>query len=215
MNKKFFALMTILIGMVSILVGLYSVGVFSVETDFDTEFMSGTIHGEAFLNTNHPRYSPWWVNYEDKSNNINYTFLVLKNGTFLKDVFKFSGFQKIGSQKNNGVKWNIYYLKSKRSSHVPNNENSSISESQIFYYNYLCTARKNGTDYFIFVYSSKIKGSDSNNSDLYSNYLNPLLKTVKVKKVDDPPTFQEVYKTSIYKKSHAKSEKIKNNAPPT
>jgi len=198
MNKKFFALMTILIAMVAILLGLYTSGMFLQKTEFDTKFMSGTIPGDAVLNKNHPKHGTWWVNYEDKSNNISYTFLVLKNGTFLKDVFKYSGFQKVGTAKYNDVKWNIYFLKSKRSSNFTNNKNLTFSDTHIFYYNYLCTAHKNGTDYFIFIFSPKVIGSNSNSSDLYSNYLDPLLKTVKVKKVDYPPTFQEVFKSSHF-----------------
>ena len=198
MNKKFFALMTILIAMVAILVGLYESGVFSPKTDFDTKFISGTIYGDAVINKNHSKHGPWWTNYIDRSNNITYSFLILKNGSFLMDVFLFSGFQKVESKSYNNITWEIYFLKTLRTSKIPTNENSTISESPIIYYNYVCTANQNGADYFIFLFSPKVTGSELLTSDLFKNYVDPLLQSIQLKNVEYPPTFQEVYKSIHY-----------------
>jgi len=195
MNKRFFALMTILIAIIAVLVGLYASGVFLPKTDFDTKFISGTIYGDAILNKNYNRYNNWSVNYIDKSNNISYTFLIVKDGTFLMDVFKFSGFQKVESKSYNNVEWNVYFLKTLRSSNVPD-ENSNISDSPIFYYNYLCTTNQNGTDYFILLLSPKVTGSTSLNSDLFSNHVKPLLETIELKNIDYVPTVQELLKST-------------------
>jgi hypothetical protein len=111
------------------------------------------------------------------------------------DVFKFSGFQKMESKSYNNVKWDIYFLKTSRSYNVPN-ENSTFSESPIFYYNYVCTTNQNGVDYFIFLFSPKIIGSTSLNSDLFSNHVKPLLETVKIKEGDYVPTVQEIFKST-------------------
>jgi len=196
MNKRFFALITILIAMVAILVGIYTTGALSPKTDFDTKFMSGTIYGDAVLNKNHNRHCEWWVNYEDTTNKISYSFLILKDGTFLMDVFKFSGFQQMESKTYNNIEWDIYFLKTAKTSNFHNNENSTIFESPIFYYNYVCTTSQNGTDYFIFLYSNKVTGSESLNSDLFSNYVDPLIESINLKNVDYPPTFQELYKSA-------------------
>lgn len=196
MNKKFFALMTILIAIVAVLVGLYAEGVLTPKTDFNTKFMSGTIYGDAVLNKNYDKNNNWSVNYEDSTNNISYTFLIVKNGTFLMDVFKFSGFQKVESKSYNNVTWDVYFLKTSRSSNITNYENSTISRSPIFYYNYVCTTNQNGADYFIFLFSPKVTGSISLNSDLFSNYVEPLLKSVKIKNVEYIPSIQELFKST-------------------
>lgn len=196
MNKKFFALMTILITIVAVLVGLYVSGIFSPKTNFDTQFMSGTIYGDAVLNKNYDRYNNWSVNYIDKTNNISYTFLIVKNGTFLMDVFKFSGFEKVESKSYNNIKWDVYFLKTSRSSNISNNGNSIFSGSTISYYNYVCTANHNGADYFIFLFSPKVTGSKSLNSVLFSDYVEPLLGSIKLKNIDYIPSVRELFKST-------------------
>ena len=196
MNKRFFALMTILIAIIAVLVGLYSSDIFTIKTDFDTQFISGTIYGDAVLDKNYNKYNNLSVNYKDIANNISYTFIIVKNGTFLMDVFKFSGFQKMESKYYNNVKWDTYFLKTSKPSNIPNNENPTISRSPIFYYNYVCTANQNGADYFILIYSPRVTGSTSSNSDLFNHYVRPMLENIKVKNVYYVPTVQEVFKTT-------------------
>ena len=196
MNKRFFALMTILIAIIAVLIGLYSSDIFTIKTDFDTQFISGTIYGDAVLDKNYNKYNNLSVNYKDMTNNISYTFIIVKNGTFLMDVFKFSGFQKMESKYYNNVKWDTYFLKTSKPSNIPNNENPTISRSPIFYYNYVCTANQNGADYFIIIYSPRVTGSTSSNSDLFNHYVRPMLENIKVKNVYYVPTVQEVFKTT-------------------
>ncbi|MCL2115226.1 MAG: hypothetical protein FWH29_03285 [Methanobrevibacter sp.] len=197
MNKKFFALITILIAMLSILVGLYESAVSVPKTDFDTNFMSGTIYGDAILNKSHDKNNNWWVSYEDQTNNISYKLFILKNSTLLMEIFKYSGFQKVESKTYNTVTWDIYFLKTQISSEDISAENSTIFGLPNFFYFYLCTTNQNGVDYFIFLFSPKSTGaSNPLNSDLYGNHVEPLLKTIKIKNVDYSPSFQELFKTT-------------------
>ena len=195
MNKRFFALMTILIAIIAVLVGLYASGIFMPKTDFDTKFISGTIYGDATLNKDYNRYNNWSVNYIDKTDNISYIFIIVKDGTFLMDIFKFSGFQKVESKLYNDVKWDVYFLKTSKSSNIPD-ENSNSYQPPIFYYNYVCTTNQNGANYFILLSSPKVIGSTSLNSDLFNNHLIPLLETIEVKNIEHVPTVQDVLKST-------------------
>lgn len=193
MSKKFLALITILLTMVAVFIGIYSTGVFSSNTDFNTKFISGTIHGNATLVESPNNSYNWSLRYNDKTNNISYAFFAIKDGNFFINFFKSAGFEKIESKTFNGTKWDIYFLKTPLFFDSQRNNIAIFSvTNSSFYYNYYCVSHKNGAAYFAIIGSNKVRGDNSLNSDLFEDFVEPLLNTIKLKNSDNIPTTQDL-----------------------
>ena len=186
MNKK------ILIGVGVIIICAFAItcflggdGIFSPKTSFSTKFLDGEIQGNAFQEPDLGRYrfQDFQIEFTDYSNSIYYYFNVQKNISFLIDYYKWLGVKKISDYEYNGINWTVYYFDAKANSKSINGT-SKIN-------GYCCVASRDGIDYLISVSSDKIPSNNSTDSELFKNYVKPLIESLTLKKTQNVPYLYE------------------------
>jgi len=181
MDKKILLIIIAVIAVVAIGVGAISLAIFGQTTEVDTKFLSGTIKGGAVENNTNITLPGWEVNYDDTMNGIRYEFLMTSTLNFTKDMFiNALGAKKIATEEYNGVKWEIYYLDSDAYKKLFNNRTMNQS-------GYICFASGKNGDYGVSIGSENVNSDNSLNSDLFKNYVEPLLKSITLKDPDNAP----------------------------
>ncbi|MCL2156634.1 MAG: hypothetical protein FWH54_01280 [Methanobrevibacter sp.] len=156
-------------------------GIFHSKTSFKTKFMDGEIQGNAFKEPDliSDILQDYRVDYSDHSNNVFYTFGVVKNASFSYKTWEWFGAKKIHSYEVNGITWTIYYQDSKTISKY-HNATTKLG-------GYLCVAYKDGIYYEIGISSDKIPSNSSIDSELFKNYAKPLIESVTLKNASKAP----------------------------
>jgi len=196
MNKKILLAIIAIVAVIAIGVSAFSLGVFGQTTEVNTKFLSGTIQGEAIKNNTNVSIPGWVTNYNDTENGIEYSFMMLDTFNFTKGLIVHgAGVKKIATEEYNNIKWDIYYL----DANIANNKSKSSfnSSDDLNASGYFCFASGKNGDYGILVMGSENISSDSSlNSDLFKNYIEPLLKSTTLKDPKNPPKeYQFAYMT--------------------
>lgn len=178
MNKKILIIIIVVILAVIVAVGAFALGAFGQTTQVDSKFISGTISGVAVENdSNIPSgMGGWAVGYNDTENNVSYAFAMVDSFNFTKEMFIHAGLKKIATKEYNGVNWDIYPVDPK-SNPILNGSSSG----------YMMFASGKTGEYVIAVSSNTVNSDSSLNSDLFTNYVEPLLSSITLKDPQNPP----------------------------
>ncbi|MDR2967243.1 MAG: hypothetical protein LBU74_04785 [Methanobacteriaceae archaeon] len=181
MDKKILAIIIVVVAILAIVTSVLVLDVFTPKADFENKFMTGTLYGLYYIEENATNTTGWEDAYIDSTNNITYDFLAIKNSTFLIDMLKHFGMKKISSENYNGQNWDIYFL----------NFNDMPDLFKSYDSGYLLVTTKNDVDYIVMVSSFKVTSDTSLDSELFTSYINPLMKTITLKNAYNAP---EIYK---------------------
>jgi hypothetical protein len=190
MDKKILLAIIAVIAVIVIGVGAFSLGVFGQTTEVDTKFLSGTIQGEAIENKTNVTLPGWEAHYNDTKNGIESSFGMIDTFNLTKDMLTHMlGLKKIDTKDYEGVKWDIYYL----DADITNNKVKSMNTDDLNVTpfgntsGYFCFASGKNGDYCVAVGSENVSSDNSLNSELFKNYVEPLLKSITLKDPQNPP----------------------------
>ena len=160
----------------------------TVGTPFETDFMSGAFVGNVEkMNTN----ESYVASYKDKEHNITYNLTTMDNSSALMELYKFQGVKGPDHRTYNGNDWNIYFGEAMPVINNTTNANSNQSMGII-----ICESQKDTQGYVLYVIFedlSKVNFTLNTFGDSYVQYIEPLLKSVNLKKSDNVPAINEQF----------------------
>ena len=160
----------------------------TVGTPFETDFMSGAFVGNVEkMNTN----ESYVASFKDKEHNITYNLTTMDNSSALMELYKFQGVKGPDHRTYNGNDWNIYFGEAMPVINNTTNANSNQSMGII-----ICESQKDTQGYVLYVIFedlSKVNFTLNTFGDSYVQYIEPLLKSVNLKKSDNVPAINEQF----------------------
>ena len=197
MNKK--SIIYIIIAIIAVIavigVSAYYLGFFDETTDFDNAFMRGTFQGQVVENSlskelNSSKFRNWSASYTDKENNITYNMSCIKDGDFLLDLYQLQGMPAPEVRQLGDNEWKIYYSQAVPTTGNESNDTGSNQTINV----YICAAQRDDVSYVINImsYDNKVKCDGSLYCELFTDHIEPLLKSISLKDGTDAP---EMYET--------------------
>ena len=160
----------------------------TVGTPFETDFMSGAFVGNVEkMNTN----ESYVASYKDKEHNITYNLTTMDNSSALMEIYKFQGVKGPDHRTYNGNDWNIYFGEAMPVINNTTNANSNQSMGII-----ICESQKDTQGYVLYVIFedlSKVNFTLNTFGDSYVQYIEPLLKSLNLKKSNNVPAIHEQF----------------------
>ena len=187
MENKNLIIIGVLIAIIAILGIVFATGALNnnkkVGTPFETDFMSGAFVGNVEkVNTN----ESYIGSFRDNEHSITYNLTTMDNSSALMEIYKAQGVKGPDHRTYNGNDWNIYFGEAMPNINNTTNINASKSMGII-----ICESQKEFQGYVLYVIFedlSKVNFTLNTFGDSYVHYIEPLLKTLNLKKSDNVPT---------------------------
>lgn len=178
----------VIVAIVAILTACYTLGVFNLEphSDFDNKFMKGSFVGNGVLEQASDNASDWVKSYKDNGKGIEYNISTCDNSSFIVDYLSLQGLEGPETRNYNGQEWNIYHADalSGTGDNVTNATPLNV---------YVCQANTDGQSYLIYVISNgTVECDGSMFCPLVEKYIEPLLKSISLKRNEDVPNIADV-----------------------
>ena len=181
----------VLIVIIAVLGVIFATGALNnnkVGTPFETDFMSGAFVGNVEkMNTN----ESYLASYKDKEHNITYNLTTMDNSSALMELYKFQGVKGPDHRTYNGNDWNIYFGEAMPVINNTTNAGSNKSMGII-----ICESQKESQGYVLYVIFedlSKVNFTLNTFGDSYVQYIEPLLKSLNLKKSNNVPAINEQF----------------------
>jgi hypothetical protein len=189
-NKNIIIIAVAVIVIVAIVGVIFATGMLNGKekmqtTPFKTDFMEGSFSGNVSLENDTQKFMH---SYEDKQHGITYNISTVDNSTALMEIYGIQGVTNPDQRTLNGNEWNIYFTQA-----VPGNNTNSTNETMNIV---ICQSQSEKQGYLIYA----IFGSDSDvnstgkmYSEAYTDYIQPLLKSISLKESNDVPAINEEF----------------------
>ena len=154
-------------------------------TPFETEFMEGSFVGDVKLVNDTEKFIH---SYEDKQHNITYNISTVDNSSALMEIYKLQGVSGPEERTFNGNDWNIYFTQA-----VPGNNSNKTDEIMNII---ICESQGKNQGYMIYMIignNSDVKSTMNTFGESYTDYVEPLLKSVELKKSKNVPSINEEF----------------------
>ncbi len=154
-------------------------------TPFKTDFMEGAFVGNVSLENDTEKFMH---SYEDKNHDITYNISTVDNSTALMEIYELQGVTNPEQRSFNGNDWNIYFTQA-----VPGNDTNNTNGTMNII---ICESQAEKQGYLIYAIFGA--GSDVNSTgnvfgQSYTDYIEPLLKSVNLKESKDVPKINEEF----------------------
>ena len=188
-NKNIIIIAVAIIAIIAIVGVIFATGMLNgtnqVTTPFKTEFMEGNFIGNVSLENDTEEFMH---SYQDKQHDITYNISTVDNSTALMDIYWIQGVQNPEERSFNGNDWNIFFTQA-----VPGNDTNNTNATMNIV---ICQSQgeKQGyVIYAIFGSNSSVNATGESFSDAYINYIEPLLKSIKLKESKNVPAINEEF----------------------
>lgn len=170
-------------------------------TDFDTYFISGSIHGvaeEQDLSQIPAMKNMSMLSYKDSDNFLVYEAFAFKGENFYSKILELGGFSKLGNKTYNGVNWEVYSTTNVDNNSLMKNVTSTFSKYNVISctHGYVFITNKNNVTYVTDVATNSTNASNTTfdfNSDLYKNYVEPYMNSIELKNSDNITSLADVW----------------------
>ena len=190
-NKNIILIAVAIIAVLAIAGVIFATGILNpakdtATTDFDTEFMKGTFVGKVKLVNDTESFMH---SYRDKEHRITYNISTVDNSSALMEIYEFQGLSNPEQRTYNDNDWNIYFTQAIPGNDSDANENNTmdiiICESQ---------GKKQGyMVYMIIDADSDVNSTMNTFGQSYTDYLQPLLESITLKKSKNVPKINEEF----------------------
>ncbi len=191
MEKKNMIIIGVVVVIIAALAVVFATGALTGNgptTAFTTDFMAGSFSGDvAKADTN----ESFVASYTDNEHNITYNLTTLDNSSALMEIYKFQGVVGPEQRSYNGNDWNIYFGEAMPV--VDNSTNVSSNQSMGII---ICESQQESQGYVIYAIFgdlNKVNFTLNTFGDAYTNYIEPLLKTISLKQSGDVPSVNEEF----------------------
>ena len=191
-NRSIIILVAAVIAVIVLAGGAYAIDLFNFNDDgpkettpFKTDFMEGKFSGNVSLENDTEKFMH---SYADKKNDITYNISTVDNSTALMEIYELQGVTNPEHRSFNGNDWNIYFTQAVPGNDTNNTEgtmNIIICESQGEKQGYLI--------YAIFGANSTVNSTGNVYGESYTDYIEPLLKSVTLKESKNVPKINEEF----------------------
>lgn len=149
-------------------------------TKFNTEFMEGSFIGNVDLENDSESYMH---SYADSKNGIVYNISTVDDTVSLMEIYELQGVIDPTKVTVNGNEWNVYFSK------AVSNDNEEQMDIVI------CQSQKDKQGYLIYAifYGGSYEGSYSTSDESYIQYIQPLLKSLKLKDSSNVPKINDEF----------------------
>lgn len=190
MEKKYLIIIGIIVVIAAVIGAIFATGFFSntQTTPFDTEFMSGEFVGNVVKGESNESYL---ASYQDNDNNITYNLTTMDNSSELMELYKFQGVIGPEHRTINGNEWNIYFGEA-----MPVINNTTEADSSKAMGIIICETHNDHQGYVIYtIFSdlSKVNFTLNTFGDSYVKFIEPLLKSIKLKQSDNVASVSEQF----------------------
>ena len=192
MENKNIIIIAVVVVIIAILGIIFSTGILNggentggVTTPFKTEFMEGTFAGNVSLENDSEKFMH---SYEDKENKITYNISTVDDSDALMDIYYLQGVMNPEKRNFNGNDWNIYFTQAVEG----NDTNSSDKPMNIV----ICQSQGEKQGYLIYMIidaKSKVNATLNTYGQSYTDFVEPLLKSVTLKESKNVPKIYEEF----------------------
>ena len=190
METKNIIIIAVVVIIIAVIGAVLATGILNNETknvettDFKTEFMEGSFVGNVTLENDDEKFMH---SYEDKKNKITYNISTVDDSDALMDIYYLQGVMNPEKRTINGNDWNIYFTQA-----VPGNDTDSNDTMNII----ICQSQAKKQGYLIYIIidaKSKINATLNTYGESYTDFVEPLLKTVTLKESKHVPKIYDEF----------------------
>ena len=189
-NKNIIIIAVVVVAVIAIAGFVFTTGILNGEnknvetTSFDTGFMEGSFVGKTKL-VDKDKYM---YSFEDKENKITYNLSTIDDSDAMMDIFYLQGVMNPEQRTINGNDWNIYFSQA-----VPGDNPNATNETMNII---ICQSQGEKQGYFINVIidaDSKVNATLNTYGESYTDFVEPLLKSITLKETKNVPKLSEQY----------------------
>lgn len=154
-------------------------------TPFETDFMDGSFVGKVKLVDDKEKFMH---SYKDKKNKITYNISTVDDSDALMDIYYLQGVMNPEQRTINGNEWNIYFTQA-----VPGDNANATDETMNII---ICQSQGEKQGYLIYVIidaDSKVNATLNTYGESYTDFVEPLLKSVTLKESKNVPKIYEQF----------------------
>ena len=192
MENKNFIIIAVVVVIIAILGVVFATGMLNNNdgnkitqtTPFKTDFMEGSFAGKVDLVNDSEKFMH---SYEDKENKITYNISTVDDSNALMDIYYIQGVMNPEKRNFNGQDWNIYFTQA-----VQGNDTNSTDTMNIV----ICQAQGEKQGYLIYMIidsKSKVNATQNTYGESYTNFVEPLLKSLTLKESKNVPKINEEF----------------------
>ncbi|WP_407415262.1 hypothetical protein [Methanobrevibacter sp.] len=188
-NKNIIIILVAVIAIIAVVGFVFTSGILNqqdngVTTPFKTEFMEGSFVGNVTLVNDDEKFMH---SYEDKEHKITYNISTVDNSSALMEIYEVQGLSAPEERTLNGNDWNIYFTQA-----VPDDAKNDTDAMTII----MCESQGEKQGYLIYMIvdaASDVNSTLSTFGQSYTDYLEPLLKSVTLKESKHVPAINEEF----------------------
>ncbi len=189
-NKNMIIIAVAVIAIIAIVGVIFATGMLNGKsnaqtTPFENEFMKGAFVGNATLQNDSQKFMQ---SYYDNQHDITYNISTVDNSTALMEIYEIQGVTNPDERSFNGNDWKIYFTQA-----VPGNDTNNTNGTMNII---ICQSQAEKQGYLIYA----IFGSDSDVNSTgnafgqsYTDYVEPLLKSLSLKESKNVPAINEEF----------------------
>ncbi len=192
MENKNFIIIAVVVVIIAVLGVIFATGMLNNNdgnkitqtTPFKTDFMEGSFAGKVDLVNDSEKFMH---SYEDKENKITYNISTVDDSNALMDIYYIQGVMNPEKRNFNGQDWNIYFTQA-----VEGNDTNSTDTMNIV----ICQAQGEKQGYLIYMIidsKSKVNATQNTYGESYTNFVEPLLKSLTLKESKNVPKINEEF----------------------
>ena len=192
MENKNFIIIAVVVVIIAVLGVIFATGMLNNNdgnkitqtTPFKTDFMEGSFSGNVSLVNDTEKYMH---SYEDNENKITYNISTVDDSNALMDIYYIQGVMNPEKRNFNGQDWNIYFTQA-----VEGNDTNSTDTMNIV----ICQAQGEKQGYLIYMIidsKSKVNATQNTYGESYTNFVEPLLKSLTLKESKNVPKINEEF----------------------
>ena len=192
MENKNFIIIAVVVVIIAVLGVIFATGMLNNNdgnkitqtTPFKTDFMEGSFAGKVDLVNDSEKFMH---SYEDKENKITYNISTVDDSNALMDIYYIQGVMNPEKRNFNGQDWNIYFTQA-----VQGNDTNSTDTMNIV----ICQAQGEKQGYLIYMIidsKSKVNATQNTYGESYTNFVEPLLKSITLKESKNVPKINEEF----------------------
>ena len=189
-NKNIIIIAVAVIAIIAIVGVIFATGMLNgngnvATTPFKNDFMEGAFVGNVSLENDSQKFMQ---SYHDKEHDITYNISTVDNSTALMEIYEIQGVTNPDHRSFNGHDWNIFFTQAVQGNDTNNTNgtmNIVICQSQAEKQGYLV--------YAIFGADSNVNSTGNAFGESYTDYVEPLLKSLSLKESKNVPAINEEF----------------------